>query len=92
MVTLPSASVFVGGNDTYGITGIPSTVGGCGVVQRAGLEVSTRIVYPGSGREDAYYFRVMRNHVLEIMLLDNDEPTSYGEAMVGRIPMNGSGP
>ncbi len=25
----------------------------------------------------------MRNPVLEVMLLDNDEPTSYGEAMVG---------
>ena len=23
------------------------------------------------------------NHVLEVMLLDNDEPTSYGEAMMG---------
>ena len=41
------------GNDTYGITGIPSTVGGREVVQRAGLIVSTAIVYPGSGREDA---------------------------------------
>ena len=40
-------------NDTYGITGIPSTVGGRRVVQRAGLTGSTRIVYPGSGREDA---------------------------------------
>ena len=30
-----------------------------------------------------YYFRVVRNHVLEVMLLDNNEPTSYGEAMVG---------
>ncbi|XBJ08380.1 hypothetical protein VPH35_013709 [Triticum aestivum] len=53
----PSASIAgpptVGGNDTYGITGIPSTVGGRGVVQRAGLAVSTRIVYPGSGREGA---------------------------------------
>ena len=45
--------VIVGGNDTYGITGIPSTVGECEVVQRAGLAVSTKIVYPGSGREDA---------------------------------------
>ena len=43
----------VGGNDTYGITGIPSTVGGPGVVQRAGLGASTKIVYPGSGRDDA---------------------------------------
>ena len=43
----------VGENDTYGITGIPSTVGGRGVVRRAGLGASTRIVYPGSGREDA---------------------------------------
>ena len=32
---------------------------------------------------DTYYFRVVRNHVLEVMLLDNNEPTSYGEAMVG---------
>ena len=30
-----------------------------------------------------YYFRVVRNLVLEVMLLDNNEPTSYGEAMVG---------
>ena len=43
----------VGGNDTYGIAGIPSTVGGCGVVQRAGLAVSTQIVYPSSDRGDA---------------------------------------
>ena len=40
-------------NDTYGITGIPSTVGGREVVQREGLTGSTRVVYPGSGREDA---------------------------------------
>ena len=26
---------------------------------------------------------MVRNHVLEVMLLDNNEPTSYGEAMVG---------
>ena len=38
--------------DTYGITGIPSTVGGREVVQRAGLTGSTQIVYPGSGRGD----------------------------------------
>ena len=25
----------------------------------------------------------MRDPVLEVMLLDNNEPTSYGEAMVG---------
>jgi len=43
----------VGGNDTYGVTGIPSTVGGRGVVRRAGPRASTRIVYPGSGRKDA---------------------------------------
>ena len=43
----------VGGNDTYGITRIPSTFGGCRVVQRAGLVASTKIVYPGSGRKDA---------------------------------------
>ena len=30
-----------------------------------------------------YYIRVLRNPVLEVMLLDNNEPTSYGEAMVG---------
>ena len=30
-----------------------------------------------------YYFRAVRNPVLEVMLLDNNEPTSYGEAMVG---------
>ena len=29
------------------------------------------------------------NPVLEIMLLDNDEPTNYEEAMMGRIPRNG---
>ena len=49
-------------NDTYGITGIPTTtygitgihttVGGRGAVERAGLGASTKIVYPGSGRED----------------------------------------
>ena len=27
--------------------------------------------------------RVVRNPVLEVMLLDNNEPTSYGEVMVG---------
>ena len=43
----------VGGIDTYGITGIPSTVGGRGVVERAGLTGSTRIIYLGSRREDA---------------------------------------
>ena len=43
----------VGGNDTYGVTGIPSTVGWREVVQRACLTGSTRVVYPGSGREDA---------------------------------------
>ena len=26
--------------------------------------------------------RVVRNPVLEVMLLDNNEPTSYGEAMM----------
>ena len=29
------------------------------------------------------------NPVLEVMLLDNDEPTSYGEAMVGPDSENG---
>ena len=46
-------AIIVEGNDTYGITGIPfATVDGREVVQRAGLE-ATRVVYPGSGREDA---------------------------------------
>ena len=40
-------------NDTDGITGMPTTVGGRDVVERAGLGASTHIVYPGSGREDA---------------------------------------
>ena len=40
-------------NDTYGITGIPTTIGGCGGVERAGLRASTQIVYPSSGRENA---------------------------------------
>ena len=35
------------------------------------------------GDKDAHYFRVVRNPVLEVMLLDNNEPTSYGEVMVG---------
>ena len=48
-----AATVGVGGNDTYGIAGIPSTVGGRGVVRREGLGASTQIVYPGSGHEDA---------------------------------------
>ena len=49
---LQSARVSVG-NDTYGITRIPTMVAGRGVVRRAGLAIGTRIVYPGSGREDA---------------------------------------
>ena len=40
-------------SDIYGVTGIPSTVGGRGVVERAGLIGSTQIVYPGLGHEDA---------------------------------------
>ena len=32
------------------------------------------------------------NHVLKVMLLDNNEPTSYGEAMVGLDSKNGSRP
>ena len=43
----------VGGNDTYGITRIPTTVAGRGVVRRADQTDSTRFVYPGSGRGDA---------------------------------------
>ena len=35
------------------------------------------------GRQGCYYFRVVRNPILEVMLLDNNEPTSYGETMVG---------
>ncbi len=38
---------------------------------------------PSLVNKDAYYFRVVRNPVLEVMLLDNNEPTSYGETMVG---------
>ena len=43
------------GNDTYGITRIPTTVAGRGVVRRAGSAVSTstQVVYLGSSREDA---------------------------------------
>ena len=41
------------GNDTYGITRIPTVAAGGEIVRRAGLVTSTRIVYPGSGREDA---------------------------------------
>ena len=41
------------GNDTYGVTWIPSTVGGRRVVRRAGLAVSTQVVYLGWGRGDA---------------------------------------
>ena len=40
------------GNDTYGITRIPTTVAGRRVVRRAYQTDSTRFVYPGSGRED----------------------------------------
>ena len=50
---LPGVPKMSGEIDTYGITGIPSTVGGRGVVQRAGLTGGTQIVYPVSGREDA---------------------------------------
>ena len=31
--------------------------------------------------KDAYYFRVVHNPVLEVMLLDNNEPSNYEEAM-----------
>ena len=41
------------GNDTYGITRIPTTVAGRGVVSRAGLVIDMGIIYPGSGRKDA---------------------------------------
>lgn len=41
------------GNDTYGITRIPTAVVGCGVERREGLTESMQFVYPGSGREDA---------------------------------------
>ena len=47
-------------------------------------EVSDQVTtVPRRVTKDAYYFRVVRNPVLEVMLLDNNEPTSYGEAMVG---------
>ena len=45
--------VNVGENDTYGINGIPTVVGGRGVVRRAGLGAITKVVYPGSGRGNA---------------------------------------
>ena len=35
------------------------------------------------GRQGCVLLRVVHNPVLEVMLLDNNEPTSYGEAMVG---------
>ena len=44
--------IYVGGNDTYGINGIPTVVGGRGVVRRAGPKASTKVVYPGSGCGD----------------------------------------
>ena len=50
---LPGVPEMSVGNDTYGVTRIPSTVGWHGVVQRAGLAVSTQIIYLGSGRGDA---------------------------------------
>ena len=43
----------VSGNDTYGITRIPTTVAGRGVMRRADQTDSTQFVYPGSGFEDA---------------------------------------
>ena len=49
----PTYGPCVGGNDTYGITRIPTTVAGRGVVRRADQTDCTRFVYPGSGREDA---------------------------------------
>ena len=49
---LPRAPKMSVENDTYGITGIPSTVGGRGVVQRAGLAVSTQIIYLGTSHGD----------------------------------------
>ena len=49
-VPMPYLHILVSvGNDTYGVTGIPSMVGEHRVVQRAGLAVSTQIVYPGPG-------------------------------------------
>ena len=58
-------------NDTYGITGIPTTVGGREVVERAGLGVSTKIVYPGSGREDAQYPSPALVDVFSVLELSN---------------------
>ena len=35
------------------------------------------------GRQGCALLQVVRNPVLEVMLLDNNEPMSYGETMVG---------
>ena len=50
---LPGAPKMSVGNDTYGITGIPTTVAGRWIVRRAGLVDNTKGIYPGSGRKDA---------------------------------------
>ena len=52
-VPLPGAPKMLVGNDTYGITGIPTTVLWRWIVRRAGLVDSTKGIYPGSGRKDA---------------------------------------
>ena len=41
------------GNDTYGITGIPSTVAGRGGRKVSGTSRRHKGIYPGSGRKDA---------------------------------------
>ena len=50
---LPGVPKMSVGNDTYGITGIPSTVAGHRIVRRAGLVDGTKGIYPGSGRKGA---------------------------------------
>ena len=50
----PPMIYLVGGTTPMGSLGsLFAMVGGCEVVQRAGLEASTGIIYPGSGHEDA---------------------------------------
>ena len=46
-------------------------------------ETSDQVTTKPRRMTSMHYFRVMRDPVLEVMLLDNNEPTSYGEAMVG---------
>ena len=50
---LPGAPKMSVGNDTYGITGIPSTVAGRGDREKSGTSRQHKGIYPGSGRKDA---------------------------------------